>query len=181
MINRYGINRDKQISHNISKAVLKLRKLGFSGVFRNGLKEEHLLKAIGSNILPMIEYGLAIIKPTKTAAKKVDSFICGVVKNLCSIPRATPNEDVFSMYNFTPFFKRWEQLNANYLNRVSIREEKLELMQYSPKARMGFSKNKMLVKLANDNTFLLRLYKRTFPEPVQHQCLACMGEHDHVN
>ena len=79
MINIRGISRNIQITH-IYKSFIKMKNPGFSGVFKNGVKEEHLLKAIGSNSLSTIEYGLAILKPTKSAAKRVDSFICGLIK-----------------------------------------------------------------------------------------------------
>ena len=86
IINTRAFDRNKQTEHNIEKAKQNMQSMTFVGLFKGGLKNEHLIRSFGSNILPIL-----------------DSFICGAIKNLCGIPKATPNLSVQTIYKFSSF------------------------------------------------------------------------------
>ena len=52
----------------INSARSKLRSLNASGVFKNNFKHEHLLRCVGTFILPILEYGLCFFQPDKANA-----------------------------------------------------------------------------------------------------------------
>ena len=181
MINKYGLNKNEQIKYNIQRAILKKRKLAFGGIFRGSLKEDHLTRVYGSYLLPIIEYGLALFEPTKTGAKKIDSFIASSLKQLCSIPFYVPTEDVLYMYNITSYHQRWYTIVSNFHNRKSVREGKLDWLEYKPTSKMSFKLIKPLANIVQDNPFINRVIKRCYLKPNNILCPNCNEQHNHVN
>ena len=181
MINKYGLDKNVQIRYNIKQAINKKRKLAFGGVFRGSLKEDHLTRVYGSYLLPILEYGLALFQPTKSGAIKIDSFIASSLKQLCSIPFYVPTEDVLYMYNITSYHQRWYTIVSKYHNSRSIRENKLDWLEYTPPSRMSFKLIKPLANILYDNPFMKRVLKRCYPKPNNIICPSCQQQHNHVN
>ena len=85
------------------------------------------------------------------------------------------------MYNITSYHQRWFTIVSDYHNRMSVRENKLDWIEYNHKSKMSFNLIKPIANMIEDNPFLKRALKRCYPQPINVICPTCSSSHVHVN
>ena len=175
-----GCTAADQLENNLKKAGAQARRLGQVGVFSKNFKDSHLLRAIGTFILPCIDYGMNVFKPDKKLAKRVNVFLNTTVRQLLSIPFNNPNEDLHTLYNYNDYYLRWADLYSRFQNKLHCKRNNYKKIKYQPKTKMSFTVNKKLANLAVENPFLWRIYKRVYPK-ITKECETCGNRHLYVN
>eukprot|EP00834_Sanchytrium_tribonematis_P005942 NODE_397_length_8118_cov_0.510787.p1 type:complete len:1622 gc:universal NODE_397_length_8118_cov_0.510787:1248-6113(+) len=179
-LNHLGTNTEQQIKANLKKARNRIRNARNSGVFNGGYKKEHLLRYIGSAVLPLLEMGLAIHEPISDLAAKVDVFINTTVRDLVGIPIHTPVDDIRFLTGYCSFMDRWTSIKVKFINKLNYLSGSMDDLEYRPKAKMSFSLNKKLKKYIKTNSSILRVFKRSYPNAVVN-CNNCSNNHDYAN
>eukprot|EP00834_Sanchytrium_tribonematis_P004869 NODE_263_length_11363_cov_0.749556.p1 type:complete len:1626 gc:universal NODE_263_length_11363_cov_0.749556:923-5800(+) len=181
-LNHLGTNSEQQINANLKKARNRIRNARNCGIFSGGYKQEHLLRYVGSAILPLLEFGIGIHEPILELASKVDVFLNTVVRDLLGIPKHTPVIDIRTLSGYTSFFDRWTAVKVKFTNKVNVLNNDTDDLEYQPMAKMSFSLNKKLKSFfkEKDKSHILQVCKRSYPNR-DTRCSHCMGEHKYVN
>ena len=117
VVSTKGTSAAAQIKRNISSTRNATRQLSLTGLFRrSGIKLEHLLKSVQIFLLPKLEFGIAIFKPTQSLADKINTFILSHIRLLSGSSMDTKKDDLYSMFGFTDFFTRWTSLHLKFHN-----------------------------------------------------------------
>ena len=178
-INHSGCNVKKQVEKNIENARFKLRQLGRLGIFRNALDDTKLLKAFGSFIFPILEFGLLIWTPTKALAHPINMFIRSSIRSLTGVARSCAIPDLQIMFCFNDFYKRWSNRHIAWHNHRCFKEQDKDTL-FLEKVKMTFKPHKKMGELKSTFPGLTKFIKRQLPNcPIS--CPNCNQIHDHPN
>eukprot|EP00834_Sanchytrium_tribonematis_P007612 NODE_716_length_4503_cov_0.446639.p1 type:complete len:811 gc:universal NODE_716_length_4503_cov_0.446639:1990-4422(+) len=179
-VNCHGINGNQQATRNLQKAKNKLRNARNLGIFKNAAKSSHLLRYIGSSLLPVLDYGLGLHDPIPEIAMKFDVFINSAVRTLLGIPFPTPIADIREYCGYSSYLERWHCLQAKFKNRVAVKQNQLKSIEFAPKPRFSFTMDKQLSKQAVKHPFLNQIFTQKYPNRTM-DCSKCNGTHKFVN
>ena len=180
-INKDGLNKEQQVLVNINKARSKLRTLNQCGVFKKNFKQEHLLKCVGTFLLPIIEYGLCFFEPDKQLSRRIDVFLNAVIRQLISVPMFTPVVEMRFICQYSDYYSRWHDISSRFLNKLSTKSNQINLLQYKPKIKMRFTLNRQVKMLVGNDYSLWQTIFRNYPKPDNINCPKCHNTHEHVN
>eukprot|EP00834_Sanchytrium_tribonematis_P006020 NODE_410_length_7932_cov_0.253160.p3 type:complete len:379 gc:universal NODE_410_length_7932_cov_0.253160:4872-6008(+) len=174
-INEKGLNRDKHAANNLQNARYKLSESRNKGIFNGVVKTAHLLRYIGTVIMPTLHYGMALHKPDVDIAHKFDVFLNTAVRSLAGIPHHTPIEDIHVYCGYNSYLSRWQHLSSKFMNRVSVKTDAFELIEYVPKSNFSFTMDRQLVKYQEKQPILKAVFGRKY------ECDVCHQTHRFIN
>ena len=122
-----------------------------------------------------------MFEPNRDLAKKVDRFISKSIRSLLSIPYYTPNAELQYIGQYSSFYDRWHDCTSRFLNHLSVKANRLDLVQFQPKVKMSFSMRNKVTSLYDKNKRHWQTIKRAFPKPENINCPSCNSNHAHVN
>ena len=159
------------------------------GNWKGNFKDNLALAAYRSQVISIIEYGIAVYDPcgakediSRKLAKKVDVFINRHLRIMLGMPMYLPVEDMRDMFQYSLFYARWTALRARFYNHLSSCQNTPELIQYDHTCRWTFAIPKGLVLMLEKDKSLRSFFLRLYPKPNSSStCSNCNEHHAQVN
>ena len=178
-INHSGCNVSKQVEKNIESARFKLRQLGRLGIFKNALDNVKLLKAFGSFIFPILEFGLLIWTPTIALAKPINVFIRSSIRSLTGTGRSCSISDLEIMFCYNNFYTRWANRHIAWHKYRCFKENDTDTL-FQEKVKMTFKPHDKTSDLRAAYPGLQKFIQRQLPNrPIT--CPNCQQTHNYPN
>ena len=178
----FGPNRELQIEQNLDNAIKRSHMMIGLGSFKGNYTDDAILAAFRSQVISIMEYGLAIHEPDIKLAEKVDKMINRTIRLMLGIPIYFPIDDMRNLFQFGPFIDRWKSLNSRFqihLATVANDPSNIKFRHPSPwKFTTRPCISKMMEKDISFRAFILRLYAPPTPDAI---CNKCKNHHENVN
>ena len=134
----------------------------------------------GRTTLSVLEYGIAVFAPridkslAKMLAARVDIMINRHLRMILGLPIYLPVKDMRALFQYDPFYLRWEELRARFYNHLSSEANTPDLIQYQHPSTWKFalpdSLEKLMVKGKTMRSFLYRLFPKLDADSI---CTSC--------
>ena len=181
-ISQYGMNVEDQINKCIKAADKRFWTLIRMGIWKGNYKDDLALAAYRSQVIPILEYGVAIFRPTADQANKVDIMINRHIRTLLGSPMYTPVEDMRTIFQYAPFISRWSNLYARFKNHQADNANKPKDIIYTEPCVWSFQLSNSAEALIQTNPFLRKFFLLIYAPPTSDTiCPKCQNHHQYIN
>ena len=181
-IDANGLDVDLHAPRAIAGAETRARMLPTLGAWHGNFKDDPICGVYRSQVISVLEYGLAVYPPNEFWAQKIDIMINKHLRMVLGIPMSYPIDDLRNLFQFGPFFNRWMQLHARFSNHISTTMNSPIDIKFDHKQPWSFktrpSINKLIQEGKISRKFLLRLGA---PPSTLAVCSKCGEHHKTIN
>eukprot|EP00834_Sanchytrium_tribonematis_P003671 NODE_151_length_15465_cov_0.405376.p1 type:complete len:1636 gc:universal NODE_151_length_15465_cov_0.405376:73-4980(+) len=177
-----GLNRDSQIETNIKNANSAKHKNSTIGAFRGALNESNLLVIYQATVIPHYEKGLALFKPIKKIANRINSLILKDIRDLTGASRTMNNKMIYTILKCDHFYYRWNQIYYAFSNHNIQRNElPYNQIQHFDKISYSLRPTTVYYNIKKTSPAILKVLKLQFPPIKLNDCILCHGSHSSSN